>query len=241
MEVVGLVASIGTLLGTAQTVMQYIQCVRHASEEQDNFFNEVKTTHGLLTSLSCRLMVLESKHAKSETAWSRSLHTIAITQDAFEELNKSLIVVMKEIQPGDSKKARMSNRLGWIVRKDTCEEALHRMQRIKSDLIAALSSDTLTVAEQISDGIDEVKEGLLEIQTMLQGFNKNVEDLTFAVKNTAMFKWLGAPEVQHKHDRLRRQHQEATGNWFLETDYFREWKEDAGKLLWVTGIRRSSS
>ena len=242
MEVVGFVSSINALIGTANTVMKYLQSVRHALEEQESFENEVKTTQSLLTSLFCRLtVVMKYRDSKSGTAWYRSISTQVITQGAIEELDKSLNVVKEKIQQEDPKRAKMFNKMGWYFRKDTCMDAVERMHRIKSDLIAALSSDTLTIAEQIADGIDEVKEGLREIHTTLQGVREDVGDLASTVSHTAMFKWLGAPEVQHKHDKLRRQHQEATGSWFLETDYFREWKEDARKLLWVTGIRRSSS
>jgi hypothetical protein len=43
------------------------------------------------------------------------------------------------------------------------------------------------------------------------------------------------------HNQLLEEHHEGTGQWFLESNVFRQWRNNSASNLWIQGIRESSS
>jgi hypothetical protein len=54
-------------------------------------------------------------------------------------------------------------------------------------------------------------------------------------------KWLDAPDPSGTHNRLKEEHHEGTGQWFLDSDEFAQWLDGRCSILWINGIREYSS
>src|ERR1700760_1484494 len=51
--------------------------------------------------------------------------------------------------------------------------------------------------------------------------------------------WLAGPDPSIVHNRFLEQHQEGTGEWFLQLEAFQDWMKEPSSLLWIQGIRKS--
>ncbi len=49
--------------------------------------------------------------------------------------------------------------------------------------------------------------------------------------------WLSPIELSRCHDVAREKHERRTGNWFISSSEFTDWKREAGQFLWLYGIR----
>jgi hypothetical protein len=70
------------------------------------------------------------------------------------------------------------------------------------------------------------------------GFVKNTKELrrAQAERLNKVCKQLSAPDPSTNHHKARKQRQDNTGLWLLESDKFRSWKGDAASILWLYGI-----
>ena len=48
-------------------------------------------------------------------------------------------------------------------------------------------------------------------------------------------KWLSPIDTSGNYNEARKKCQEKTGSWFIDGETFKEWKEEADKLLWIYG------
>jgi hypothetical protein len=48
------------------------------------------------------------------------------------------------------------------------------------------------------------------------------------------------PDSSTTHNRLVEEHHEGTGEWFIQSEMFKKWKEKLGGMLWIKGIRMFS-
>lgn len=51
--------------------------------------------------------------------------------------------------------------------------------------------------------------------------------------------WLNAPDPFSNHSQACEAKQPETGNWFLNSSDYRDWKIQSGSTLWLHGIRKS--
>jgi hypothetical protein len=50
--------------------------------------------------------------------------------------------------------------------------------------------------------------------------------------------WLLSPDPSSNHHAACKVHQATTGEWFLKSDEFEEWKMTSRSFLWLYGIRK---
>ena len=55
----------------------------------------------------------------------------------------------------------------------------------------------------------------------------------FSVNNIR--NWLSSIDTSTNYNEARKKYQDQTGSWFIEGETFKEWKEEADKLLWIRG------
>lgn len=51
--------------------------------------------------------------------------------------------------------------------------------------------------------------------------------------------WLAAPHPSSNHKAAKEKRQSSTGNWFIQSQEFTDWKMGASSFLWLHGIRKS--
>jgi hypothetical protein len=53
-----------------------------------------------------------------------------------------------------------------------------------------------------------------------------------------LHQWLSPPDPSLNHNAACKKRQPTTGEWFLTSDHFEEWKMSPNSFLWLHGIRK---
>ena len=241
MEPFSVATGVTTLLCTTGQVIQYLNSVRSAPKEQAELAQEMCLLHGLLISLDCRFKVMDLQRSRKGDDWSRWLCTLAIGQGALEALDESLSILIDEIQPRDSQnKTKITRSLTWHFKKESCSKVLAHIERVKSDLTVALSSDNLTISKEILDGTNDTKGGIAELKQTTQTTQATLDANGAKSKQATALAWIDPPQVETNHEYACNQRHGDSGEWFLQNNIFKEWKAESGQLLWISGIRKST-
>jgi hypothetical protein len=54
-----------------------------------------------------------------------------------------------------------------------------------------------------------------------------------------IYEWLSAPDPSISHNTVCEKRQSGTGSWFIEGEFFKEWKSHQNSFLWLQAIRMS--
>lgn len=133
-EPVGFVASILTLLGIAQKVLEYVKDTCHASKERRKIFDEVASTLVLLTQLQ----------EKSEQAkWGDTMKVLATPQGPLQQLETALKKLENGLKPSNNRLKTVGKTLTWPFEKKETDIILSSLERSKSLLTLALNKDLM--------------------------------------------------------------------------------------------------
>ena len=240
MEPFSVATGVTTLLCTTGQVIQYLKSVRDAPKEQAELTQEVCLLHGLLISLDCRFKVMDLQQSKTDDDWSQWLCTLAIGQGALKVLDESLSSLVDEVRPQDSgNRSRITRSLTWHFKKESCSKALAHIQRVKSDLTLALSSDNLTISKDVLDITHDITKGIAELKQATQTTQATLDASGAESKQAIALTWIDPPHVETNHEHACNQRHGSSGEWFLQSNIFRDWESKSGQLLWISGIRKS--
>jgi hypothetical protein len=54
-----------------------------------------------------------------------------------------------------------------------------------------------------------------------------------------IYEWLSATDPSISHNTICEKRQSGTGSWFIEGEFFKEWKSHPNSFLWLQAIRMS--
>ena len=228
-----ILASVAATLTAVNKAVEYLASVKNAPAEKACIVKEVKDLRYLLVALEDRL-----RDANPEDPWYQSLRSLAIGNGALEDLNNLLGTLSGK--PGSSTHARdmVWGRLKWHFDKGTYKEILRQVGQAKLNLILAVDSDQFTLNLAIHGNVAEVREEVSDISTNLKTSKEQIESHFNNARSEAFLTWIDAPRTERNYEHARSQHHGSTGRWLLERQDFETWLIEAGKLLWISGIRR---
>jgi ankyrin repeat domain-containing protein 50 len=64
---------------------------------------------------------------------------------------------------------------------------------------------------------------------------KDGTDKTIDKYRKSVMEWLSPTDQSEIHEAALRRHEPGTGQWFLGSDTFQNWREDPGTSLWLYG------
>lgn len=132
----------------------------------------------------------------------------------------------------DLKKAKHGMRFGWERLKAACDgskarETVASLQRRCNSLSLLFQADFATL---LASTLQEVKEGREEQRRIhraqthaLDHIREGVDDLGARQEQQAILSWLSPTNFASQHNNIVRRRQPGTGQWFLNSDEFREW------------------
>lgn len=130
-------ASIIAILELTTTLTGYINDVRHATREQAKVAVEASNLYGLLTSLRFRVEEVQSKDP-----WFNQVKLLGRENGPLDQFKEVLDKMVLQIS-SSRKRDQVKSVLTWKLTKLEVEDALKRMERLKSLIQCALTADML--------------------------------------------------------------------------------------------------
>ena len=137
MDPLSITASIITVLQLTATLTSYINDVRHATREQAKVAVEASNLYSLLTSLRFRV-----EEARSDNPWLNQVKLLGNKNGPLDQF-KDILEQMVEQISSSRKRDQVKSALMWKFTKSEVEDALKRMERLKSLIQCALTEDLL--------------------------------------------------------------------------------------------------
>lgn len=130
-------ASIVAILQLTRTLISYIDGVRHATAEQAQVAIEATNLCSLLTNLRDQVEIV-----RSDDPWFNQVKVLGMYNgplDQFKDVLERMIEQISSPRKGD----QIKSALMWKFNKSEVENALRRMERLKSLINCALTGDLL--------------------------------------------------------------------------------------------------
>ncbi|KAK0439023.1 uncharacterized protein EV420DRAFT_1486485 [Desarmillaria tabescens] len=211
-EALGIASSIITLVDAAHIIVSYLKDVKKTPKEHDKLSKE-------LSNLAIYLNVVDqlTRMVDAGDPW---LVMVQRLSGPFMQLDVLLKDIKKKLEPASDGMGKMKQRLLWKFSKESIEDALERIERIKSLMIVAIQQDHVALShamnqalaiidrkvDGISDNMIHIKHNTQKIQggKMLMHILSWLTDLNFkSVQAEKLSQWVGN-----------------TGSWFLKSEQF---------------------
>ncbi|PBK87745.1 hypothetical protein ARMGADRAFT_938576 [Armillaria gallica] len=132
-EALGIVSSIITLIETSHTIVEYLKDVKEAPKERNKLSKELSTLEIHLGAMN-QLTQIED----ADDPW---LATVQRLSGPFAQLDVLLKGLKKKLKPASDGIGKTKQRLLWKFSKESVEDALKKIERIKSLVIVAFQHD----------------------------------------------------------------------------------------------------
>ena len=130
-------ASLIAILQLTTTLTRYINDARHATREQAKVAVEASNLYSLLTSLRFRV-----EKARSDDRWLNQVKLLGIKNGPLDQFKDVLEKMVEQIS-SSRKRDQIKSALTWKFTKSEVENALKRMEHLKSLIQCALTEDLL--------------------------------------------------------------------------------------------------
>lgn len=145
MDPLSVTASIIAVLQLTSTVTSYLHDTRNATAEQAKVAVEAANLYSLLIALRFRV-----ETAQSNDPWFNHVKLLAVSNGPLEQFKEALESLVKELQPSENRaRDHIKSALRWTFTKKEVENALRRIERLKSLINCALTNDLMWVQQPI--------------------------------------------------------------------------------------------
>jgi hypothetical protein len=232
LSITGTLIAVLQISGTVISALyEYRNGVKSASGDAARIITELNSLRSILESL---LQAVEKEDAASSSgAGGSRLANFQMLTHPNGELKRcqaDLEAVSGKLgseEPGSLfgwKKVRQA--LVWPFKEKDVEKLLQSVQRAKSTMQFALSTDQTVLTLEIHK----------EVSSLTQHFAvSSLDQLRRGIRD-----WLAAPDPFPNHAAARKKRQPLTGDWFLGGEMYMSWRSSPRSFLWLYGIRESS-
>jgi ankyrin repeat domain-containing protein 50 len=215
MDPLSVSASIIAVLELTVTLMKYVNDVRKAPTERVQLAREAGNIYGLLTSLRFRV-----EDAQNDDPWFNQVKLLANQHGALSQFHSVLEKLVTKLESSSKLKDLL-----WKFNKPEIDEALSRIERLKSLVHIALTNDMFTLTQSIKQDISVVAQNLDTLRLN--------QDSEWPPK---LAKWLDVPDPSSNYAAACKRRQPGTGTWLLQDRRFLDWKSSTASCLWLHGI-----
>ncbi|KAG4414253.1 hypothetical protein IFR04_012625, partial [Cadophora malorum] len=203
----------------------YVSAVKEARKDIQRLIDGVTSLQDVLTDVRD---LAEDSSLSRRSVFSRLNQHDGPVQQCERDLRRLLV----QLEPGEGE-GRM-RRFGlrafkWPFSSKDVDKRLQVINEHKATFTLALTSDNLALARSIKDDIARVGNVLADMQTE-QG------TLVMGEKQQKIRHWLSSPDPSSNHNAACKARQPTTGEWFLKSSEFEEWKMTSRSFLWLYGI-----
>lgn len=139
MDPLSLTASLIAVLELSSMLTSYIIDTRNATSEQAKVAVEASNLYSLLTTLRFRV-----EEARSDDPWFNQVKLLGTENGPLDQFKDVLETTVKHIS-SSTKRDQIKSALWWRFTKKEVDNALARMERLKSLVSCALTNDLMCV------------------------------------------------------------------------------------------------
>ena len=138
-EAIGVVASIIAILELSDTVIRYLNEVKNASKDCNQFITEISITSGILSSLQ---KLIDEQTSNDCSQWLPTIHLLVKTKGPLELYQDALKRIEELLEPC-VKSNKFGNSLIWPFKQKEAQKLLAQIQRQHQVFILALVRDQM--------------------------------------------------------------------------------------------------
>ena len=232
-EALGIAASIISVIELSEKVVKYLDDVKGFSEEQKNIVNEITDTFALLNRLRWRLDTYDHAEQRDWYVAAQGLVRKDGRDGALLQYNACLEELEQQLSSSKEsnkiKHAFMSAK--WPFKKAKVAEILEKAERLKSLIQVALQMDQF----ELSQGTDSRLSHVERTMTDVERHTAQLADDHTSKQTKDMACWLSKDDHSLQHTDFISKRQAETGQWFLNSSEFKQWKQGRQHTLYCPG------
>ena len=225
MDPLSVSVSIVALLKLSSTVIHYLSDVKGGPRELQKLRLELCNILPILCILQD-----EAEQAKSGSCWSSTLLSLDVPNGPIQQFKAALEELEAKLAPFKGWK-KVGKTFAWRVEKEETLEILGTIERQKLLFTLARQNDHIALTKAIKSETETVHKKTAET-------GEGVARLELSDKQHKIRLWLSGVDPSLNYNRALRKRHKGTGNWLIEDDIFRDWKQDPGSdsIIWLYGI-----
>ncbi|KAL8723878.1 MAG: hypothetical protein Q9166_008232 [cf. Caloplaca sp. 2 TL-2023] len=230
MDPLSITASVIAVLHVTNKAVSFLVTLGNAPRDRSSLMDELKSTRNVLedlaqlansadsdpTATGSRLPIL-----RRLTDLNMDSSPLARCYKEIEALNANLAPAVAWAPEG-SKRNEALQRLKWPFKEKEISKVLEKLARFRGELALALSVDQTSLAIE------------------LRGSVQTLADTTSAIQDESryqtIYRWLAAPDPSLSHNAACKKKVRSTGDWFLKSQQYADWKVGPHSLRWLHGI-----
>jgi hypothetical protein len=227
MDPLSLAASLIAVLQISGAVIsalyEYRSGVKDASKDTARIIEELNSLRNILENL---LRAVEREDASAESSRLSTFQKLLGPNGELERCKADLESISEKLDAGRKGSAweSVKRSLVWPFKEKEIEKLLQNVQRAKNTLNFALSADQALMTLEIHEGVESLTRGIAA--TALDRRKSEIRG------------WLDAPDPYPNHAAARKKRQPLTGDWFLGSKHYDDWRTSPKSFLWLYGIRK---
>ena len=223
MDPLSISASIAALLQVTSTVIRYLSDVQDGPKELHQIRIEICSVLSLLTQLQVQL-----DQAQPDDPFTSTLRSFNVPHGPFAQFYSALGSIASKLAPVQ-KWNKLGKALRWPFEKEEIRTISNMIERQKVLFTLARQNDHIALSRAIRGDVKN-------IHGEIRMASERLVDLQMSEKHKEVHRWLAAPDPSSNYSAAVERRCGSTGDWFLESDIYRDWLSTPGALLWLYGI-----
>lgn len=223
-SITGLILDVSRILSS---LINYAKTVQGAKSDMRKLSEEIFALKGILEHLSSEMPRGMLKWLQPEPANPYHREVMARVMHTTNEFLQSLL---KDLEPPETKFKQLKQKLKWPFTQDEVNAHLAQLERVKSWLMLVLTSDHLSVQQEMQKDMKDLAKSLRDDLRI-----RNQERVEMA--NRELFEWLAPVSPANIHLQASKGQKVGTGKWFTD-GHFKSWvrsKCDDERILFLIG------
>lgn len=158
MDPVSLTASIIAILELTTKLTSYMNSVRNATLEQKQLAVEASSLLSLLTSLRYRV-----EDARSSDPWFNQVRLLGVERGPLDQFRECLEKMVEQTLR-TNRKDQIRSVLTWKLAKPQVQNSLERLERLKTLVNCALTSDLTTLSRAIQEEVASTRAAVATLE-----------------------------------------------------------------------------
>jgi len=123
------------------------------------------------------------------------------------------------------------------------EDRLKIIDVFKRNVLFAITADSMEIMVGMEEKLDTVGTSInivdakvVRVDEKVEHVTKQINEMVISQEDKAILNWLDVVNSYDNHDSAREKHLDATGEWFVNSEEFKRWKEATNGAMWLHGI-----
>ncbi|MCJ1249850.1 hypothetical protein MMC30_007076 [Trapelia coarctata] len=169
-EILGITASIVSILQLTGTVIKYLNDFSNASKDCSRIILEISMVNGYLFGLQSILEKPKSKNSWVATSW-----PLSVPNGPIDQLQGVMERLSKRLEPVSGMKMA-TKAIFWPLRKEDVKDLLDTIKRYKTLFILALQNDHIGLSQAIRENMDQIQGTLQEAVNVISDIERKQAD-----------------------------------------------------------------